>query len=321
MNDVGIYCETFPGEYGIIEDSICLKNKSSLRSCKTLIGTSDCIYLQFTSINPSDYSEILKFINKYGFIGLAYHFGNNSASIMPGTKIEGGVVSGAFTTPISLGENIYDVQFHINLIQSIIWINEEIKQSDDYNTILDNYSNLYDFLNMMCIDLAFGRRNKSEDGFDDMIVAEDFLYDIVNCKCFEYFKGEIPLNELKQAVDIKELKKECLDAQEKVLNHFLSFVNPIVACDILCDHLECKWIANNLLSAMYFEIFIAMNNGKNIRKCANKTCSNYFEVYGNDTRKIYCSTKCAQSEAKRKQRRREKEQKGSALNGDDHETR
>lgn len=66
------------------------------------------------------------------------------------------------------------------------------------------------------------------------------------------------------------------------------------------------WQVRDLLSAMYLEIFLSLSPDNKLKKCANPSCNGYFEVGKTDTRKIYCSQRCASLMAKRKQREREK---------------
>ena len=66
------------------------------------------------------------------------------------------------------------------------------------------------------------------------------------------------------------------------------------------------WQVRDLLSAMYLEIFLSLSPNNKLKKCANPTCNGYFEVGRGDTRKMYCSQRCAMLMAKRKQRERDK---------------
>ena len=69
------------------------------------------------------------------------------------------------------------------------------------------------------------------------------------------------------------------------------------------------WIIPDLISALYLDIFLKNANSILLKKCSNPTCSEYFETTIENTSKKYCSTRCAQLMAKRKQREREKEKK------------
>lgn len=63
----------------------------------------------------------------------------------------------------------------------------------------------------------------------------------------------------------------------------------------------------SLLQAMYLELFFKITPYTNLRKCANPTCTAFFEVSRDNSKRIYCSTRCAQLMAKRKQRERERQ--------------
>ena len=66
------------------------------------------------------------------------------------------------------------------------------------------------------------------------------------------------------------------------------------------------WQVRDLLSAMYLEIFLSLSPNNKLKKCANPSCNGYFEVGKSNSRKIYCSQRCAMLMAKRKQRERDK---------------
>jgi hypothetical protein len=69
------------------------------------------------------------------------------------------------------------------------------------------------------------------------------------------------------------------------------------------------WIAPDLLAAMYTMIYMDFTQGKKVRKCKNETCSKWFEIYGNDERKIYCDPKCANTQGKRMSRRAKRKER------------
>lgn len=66
------------------------------------------------------------------------------------------------------------------------------------------------------------------------------------------------------------------------------------------------WIIPDLVSAIYMDIFLKNANSILLKKCENPTCGEYFETTIENTTKKYCSARCAQLMAKRKQREREK---------------
>lgn len=63
----------------------------------------------------------------------------------------------------------------------------------------------------------------------------------------------------------------------------------------------------SLIEALYVELFFKITPYTNIRKCANPTCTRFFEVMADNSRKMYCSQSCGLVMAKRKQREREKQ--------------
>lgn len=69
------------------------------------------------------------------------------------------------------------------------------------------------------------------------------------------------------------------------------------------------WHITSLLEAMYMELQVTFSPNTMIRRCANPTCNFYFDVGSGNTKKIYCSQRCALLMAKRKQRQREKQRK------------
>lgn len=72
------------------------------------------------------------------------------------------------------------------------------------------------------------------------------------------------------------------------------------------DQLSSDWKITSLLEAMYMELLVSFAPNTQIKKCANPTCNNFFDVGVGNSRKIYCSSRCAMLMAKRKQRERNK---------------
>lgn len=97
------------------------------------------------------------------------------------------------------------------------------------------------------------------------------------------------------------------------VNRQIHYVRPVIDMSSIRNNIskwngfEGQWIAYDLLSAMYTMIYMDIVQGKMIRKCKNETCPNWFEIYGNDERKIYCNSKCSNTQGKRMARRLEKQ--------------
>lgn len=63
---------------------------------------------------------------------------------------------------------------------------------------------------------------------------------------------------------------------------------------------SCSWkLHGGLLSAIYFEYYLALCKNRLFRMCKNKTCPETIEIYGSDTRKYFCSNQCANTYSKR----------------------
>lgn len=70
--------------------------------------------------------------------------------------------------------------------------------------------------------------------------------------------------------------------------------------------LQYDWKISSLLEAMYMELMVSFSPNSQTKRCANPTCNSFFEVAKGNSRKIYCSQRCALLMAKRKQRERMK---------------
>lgn len=89
------------------------------------------------------------------------------------------------------------------------------------------------------------------------------------------------------------------------INLNLTSVTPILTIDN-ANNFNGTWLIPNLLSALYLDIYLKQSNNTIYKKCNNPTCDLFFEVTPDNTVKKYCSTRCAQLMAKRKQRERDK---------------
>ena len=164
--------------------------------------------------------------------------------------------------------------------------------------------------------VGFSDDDKSESGFAqpkyDRCLS---LLGFIN-KCFDInlieqhnlgaFKTDV-INNIDifpcEAIDL--LKSVCVYTIEAELNNALFYINPRIKISNT-GKLTGGWNISDLYSALYLDIYLSYTSEKIFRKCANPTCNQYFEVDPGDTRKKYCSIRCAQLMAKRKQRERDK---------------
>jgi len=95
------------------------------------------------------------------------------------------------------------------------------------------------------------------------------------------------------------------------INKKLDGVKPVIS-PMLNFSLQGSWNAPHLLSAMYVMLYMDLTRGVALRKCRNKPCKDFFAVYGNDDRKIYCSESCASAQKQREYRQNKKDKKEKA---------
>jgi hypothetical protein len=86
-------------------------------------------------------------------------------------------------------------------------------------------------------------------------------------------------------------------------------VHQLLIYDLSAERYLQRWSIPTLLAGLYTMLSLDLQGGKLLRKCANPTCSKYFEVYANDTRKIYHDSSCAALQAQRNFRRKKEQQK------------
>lgn len=96
------------------------------------------------------------------------------------------------------------------------------------------------------------------------------------------------------------------------LSHELQDVHQMLMYDFSTERYIGQWSLPTLLAAMYMMLSLDLQGGKILRKCQNPTCSKYFEVYANDTRKIYHDPSCASLQAQRTYRQKAKKKKEEA---------
>lgn len=233
--------------------------------------TAENTYMEFVSINISDDNEILKFYNKYGL--LKNEIGSSS------------------TESIEIFKN------EVLRMQAII----ELKQAIDENS----NSNLIQ---------SAGKLIKTYKQPEDLIYMIDGRFPVIVEYQIQHLLKRIDGLLSDNEIDIFEKNEYtifnlCGLLIDRVVNEYLETIQPNLVFNILDNVHRGEWRVKTLLSAMYFELFLRFSQNKKIRKCMNSTCRGYFEIVGNDTRKIYCNAYCASLEAKRKERRRKAELK------------
>ena len=153
-------------------------------------------------------------------------------------------------------------------------------------------------------------------------LENSFFIDLISNTCTVCQDNSIPLEKIIGAKDVTTIAP--LIENSPALISAIQLCSGIIISDeinfvvrdvkpyfrILSDGtFKGDWIIPDLLSALYMDIFLKNASSVLLKKCENPTCGEYFETTLENTAKKYCSTRCAQLMAKRKQREREKSKK------------
>lgn len=289
--------------------------------------------LEILSINTSDEQAILNYISKYGWLFTeedeidhvdknfesAIDINDTAAVILSLQSLVNLITSMqnkdfigmiTYVSALLLSETWPD-NYYIESFSG--WFYEISKHLEYYG--VDTPSSINLKLNQI-IDYMAGLTDDDENVFEKPEYNECLsLLSIIN-KCFDInlikqhnlyvFKTSV-INNIDifphEALDI--LKSVCIYIIEVELNNALFYINPRIKISST-GKLTGGYNICDLYSALYLDIYLSYTSEKIFRKCANPTCNQYFEVDPGDTRKKYCSTRCAQLMAKRKQRERDK---------------
>ena len=104
--------------------------------------------------------------------------------------------------------------------------------------------------------------------------------------------------------------KDMLDFSNRLIARIISKnIRPIrFTLDVTASgELQDSWLADSLSSIIYYMLYMKVSRGQIIRFCANRTCGEAFLVKRNNHLRTYCSERCRNVEAKRRQREKEKE--------------
>lgn len=124
---------------------------------------------------------------------------------------------------------------------------------------------------------------------------------------FLHFSPDIEWSTLSNEISEKRIISAANACLSDMMNAQTSLISPELRYEN--DQLTADWHITSLLEAMYMELQVTFTPNTQIRRCNNPTCNYYFDVGKGNTKKIYCSQRCALLMAKRKQRQREKENK------------
>lgn len=291
-------------------------NKSKVYNGEINTSDSDYFFIKFIEINPDEENEILDFYNTYGDL--------------ENWNKEGCIAINGF-------EKLSDVQFQIRVMKAIVNLKNAL-DDNDMNSIIKLCSELYSLRNFS------NNENNIYLSFEHLMYCNEIDdYDVhfymalldeyenlsqihINAEQIETIIDST-LDALKRNFNGSEINSEYLSIAneiiegkdqintislvsgklfESIINSYINEITPVLEynnCKIECNG---QWRCPTLLSAMYFELYLAYCNKRIIKKCKNKTCNKYFPIYGNDKRKQYCNNACAKLEWQRNKRERER---------------
>jgi len=248
---------------------------------KTNSHLKNPIFMEFISIDPSDDEQIIRFCNTYGLLGISETYA--ISSVLEHKMLH-------FLPEEIDNENLNDFKNEIQKMKDVL--------------------ELVDFITTINLD-SFAE-NSSREMLYDRIVS------LVN-NLMKYLSKRDTVNEkIEKNTWVPEIEKSFFYLKEYASEAVLMQINRCVRNifpQLNSDghrnrtNFISTWKAPTLLAAMYHELYLKISQNKKIRKCRNSTCSRYFEIIGNDLRKIYCDSDCAKLEAKRKERARKKNAK------------
>ena len=316
-------------------------------------NNSDSVLFEFLSINPSHSNEILDFCNKYGRLGLVYlhdcfpgfenekydnfdEYADERVNEDSDAHKANDYIDNEYYFAYTGYEPLDAYRYTIQIFKAVVSLYEAINELD--------FINMIDRLLFLVTSFeCFRYDGECEDTENPLPKNSDGEYPVTNKYRFsrgENFSPSEDRIDLTQALSGEVYYESGFDLSAYVGSLLSTDKDLIInyAKDFLCSFVNeqirnvrlvmnptngNKYLGSSfspsLLKILYYFLYLKITEGKIIRKCANSTCSSYFQIFGNDNRKMYCSTRCAQLEAKRMQRAREKQRSkkvGSSDGGD-----
>ena len=294
------------------------------------------LYLQFVAIDENDANDIFKFISTYGFLGFKddkernhqeelrqrqeelkqaeeNHVNENEIH----KKLEDAIKNFAIhalketiKNPLAAGDAILTLMGIAgvegnNLIKHLVDDTPENLQEQffEYLRNLPPESEKIEdikqeILIMRCLVLLWqGIKSKN---------TAEVIDQILNLSKIGFFPHKLDLGTSEDdaiLVAASVALSHCINAKLVEVRPTISSTLSTTGC------FQGLWQTSNLLSAMYVMLYMDLTRGVTLRKCQNQPCKEFFSIYGNDDRKIYCCESCSSSQKQRDYRRRKKEQK------------
>lgn len=124
--------------------------------------------------------------------------------------------------------------------------------------------------------------------------------------------GDVPKDVL-QHIDRDELRGICMEILRDIVNEGLINVHPRLVLQSSEIGIQGRWKLNHQMEGIYMELFIELAKNSQYRLCDNPTCGKLFSASRNRPNKRYCCHECAELQAKRNQRARERAKKAEQV--------
>lgn len=297
------------------------------------------LYTEFAAIDEDDPKAILKFISKYGFLGFKNDIERKHRKDLKSAEEIHEKINEAYRDiAVDAIKRVLENPFSAyDLIQESISMSNDKKSESSEKQNADNKTPQQlaedlqqyilnmppesekiedikrEILAMRCLVLMWiGLNTRSRDMVLDQL-KHLYLLDYTNPD-----RTNIKITPEELVAETMESFNDTMDAYvfyhgsrllSRLVNKHLKGVSPMLSNynNILdCTNFTEFWDTPHLLSAMYVMFYMDLTRGVTLRKCQNQTCRQFFTVYGNDERKIYCSESCANAQKQREYRRRKK---------------
>jgi preprotein translocase subunit Sss1 len=129
----------------------------------------------------------------------------------------------------------------------------------------------------------------------------DYILSKTSINSVELTKGVVltkPLNIRPNEEEIKTI----INAAKLIIKDEIDYHTRLISPVYDLESMIGTWQIPNLITAIYFAIFFLNPNFTLIKKCANPTCDEYFDVLNSNKRKKYCSPRCSNIMSQRKYR-------------------
>lgn len=232
------------------------------------------LYLVFASIQTEN--DIIKFIEKYGFLGLKFEMLNNKNWLEYTTTILKDI-----SYLNTYFENVEGFLLEVNLMKSIV-------------ELINEFNN-----NTLQIDII--QKTLSEDKLNELDKMVDYS------KLKEKISNVYKYNNRNMNDDIiKASAHPRLVAPDLIIKELEIKLSSIILRLVYEKRkfIESRFVYN-LLTALYLMLYEDLTTGKKLAKCNNKTCNSWFLIDTNH-KKQYCSPECERAEKQRRYRENKK---------------